>query len=198
MFPDVLGTDNAPTLIDSAMQDLAMIDSVLPDTVDAPPIDLVIPGAAGVDALPADAPPIDLVIPGAAGVDALPVDAPPIDLVIPGTVDALPVDAPPIESVILGATGAATDADTGGERLPKRRRKTKDYPKSKYKHVYWSSKQNKWNVRVRHPVTQKQSCASFVDDYDAACDADCKLYSLYLQDNSLKNSLKFNFIRFDI
>ena len=78
----------------------------------------------------------------------------------------------------------------------RRRRRADEYPKSRYVHVYWSDKQNKWNVRVKHPVTKKQKCGSFVDEIDAAKDADTKLYQLYLEDHSLKDRLVFNFFRF--
>ena len=84
----------------------------------------------------------------------------------------------------------AVGAGPGG-----RRRRRRDFPKSRYEHVYWSDKQNKWNVRVKHPITKRQKCGSFVDEIDAARDADNKVFLLYSQDPSIRDRLVFNFFK---
>jgi hypothetical protein len=77
-----------------------------------------------------------------------------------------------------------------------RRRRRKDFPRSRYKHVYWSARQNKWNVRVKHPITKKQQCGTFVDELEAAMFADTQLFQLYSVQPSLKDKLQFNFYTF--
>ena len=102
-----------------------------------------------------------------------------------------------------GQVGAVVDGQvTSDEAVPKvagsRKRKLKDrnFPKSKYRHVFWSRQQKKWNVRVKHPVTERQSCGTYVDEMDAAKAADIILYDMYCKDSSLKSKLKFNFFTF--
>lgn len=52
------------------------------------------------------------------------------------------------------------------------------YPKSKYHNVFWSKTQQKWNYRVKNPVTQKQKCGTFDDEEEAARNADLEVVRL--------------------
>ena len=69
-----------------------------------------------------------------------------------------------------------------------------------YKHVYWSPKQSKWNYRVRHPITKKSKCGSYIDPKKAAFAADEALLAIIrtckasLSPNKLANlNSKLNF-----
>ena len=106
-----------------------------------------------------------------------------------------PAGGPPVGAPDHSA-GGLPDHHAVGAVIGGRKRKSKDFPKSRFQHVFWSKNQGKWNVRVKHPKTQKQMCATFVDEVEAARDADRKLFELYKIDNSLKPKLKFNFFKF--
>jgi len=106
-----------------------------------------------------------------------------------------PAGGPPVGAPDHPA-GGLPDHHAVGAVIGGRKRKSKDFPKSRFQHVFWSKNQGKWNVRVKHPKTQKQMCATFVDEVEAARDADRKLFELYKIDNSLKPKLKFNFFKF--
>ena len=117
-----------------------------------------------------------------------------------GAADHPAVGAPAVGAADHPAVGAPAgglpDHHAVGAVIGGRKRKSKDFPKSRFQHVFWSKNQGKWNVRVKHPKTQKQMCATFVDEVEAARDADRKLFELYKIDNSLKPKLKFNFFKF--
>ena len=147
-----------------------------------------------------EAPVLDSV-PTVAEVDAVPgaeVDAVPGG--VPGGVQGASglCDGRLFEEQVLAAAvpGGVQGASGLCKGARKRKPKDRNFPKSKYKHVFWSKNQHKWNVWVKHPVTKKQSCASFVDEVDAAKAADQFLYEMYFSDNALKNYLHFNFFQF--
>lgn len=67
------------------------------------------------------------------------------------------------------------------------------YPKSKYHNVFWSKTQQKWNYRVKNPVTLKQKCGTFDDEEEAARNADLEVVRLMRDypDMDLFNKINF-------
>lgn len=83
-------------------------------------------------------------------------------------------------------------ATTSQPSQPNKQGKTL-YPKSKYHNVFWSKTQQKWNYRVKNPVTQKQKCGTFDDEEEAARNADLEVVRIMRDypDTDLFNKINF-------
>ena len=70
---------------------------------------------------------------------------------------------------------------------------TTSYPRSQFTNVFWSKTQQKWNYRVKDPVTMKQKCGTHDDETEAARAADMEIVRLMHKYPELDMHNKINF-----
>ena len=68
-----------------------------------------------------------------------------------------------------------------------------NYPRSKYINVFWSKTQQKWNHRVKDPMTMKQKCGTHDNEAEAARAADMETVRLMRKYPDIDMNNKINF-----